>query len=215
MNHTHNSLNIFTLEPNVDFDDYKTNGIYNISWTNMQSASNSPTKTGGRLEVLQFTNGVRQNFYNYGSDNTGLKVFFRNFDGVNDVWMAWHSLADDSQITSLNSTIANKADKNHTHGVVKKATTVAENRYCVQLGNIAIFSWWSGGINNPVRNNWTNLWTLPVTNKGKCVWSCNVINQRNGVLYFRINENSNTVQYFFDSSADAPYTPGQLIFFIE
>lgn len=181
----------------------------------MQSASNSPTKTGGRLEVLQFTNGVRQNFYNYGSDNTGLKVFFRNFDGVNDVWMAWHSLADDSQITSLNSTITNKADKNHTHGVAKKVTTIAENRYCVQLGNIAIVSWWSGGINNPVRNNWTNLWTLPVTNKGKCVWSCNVINQRNGVLYFRIDENSNTVQYFFDSSADAPHTPGQLVFFIE
>lgn len=107
-NHTHNSLKIFTLGTNVDFDDYKTNGIYNISWTNMQSASNSPTNTGGRLEVLQFTSGVRQNFYNYGSDNTGLKVYFRNFDGTNDVWMAWHSLADDSQITSLNSTITNK-----------------------------------------------------------------------------------------------------------
>lgn len=215
-NHTHNSLKNYSLGSDVDLNDYKTEGIYIISWTNAQTILNGPPgKMGGRLEVVSVQNGVRQIFHNYGHYDNGLKVYFRNYFASNDEWFDWHTLADDSQITSLNSTITNKADKNHTHGVAKKVTTIAENRYCVQLGNIAIFSWWSGAINNPVRNNWTNLYTLPVKNKGKCVWSCNVLNQRNGTLYFKIDENSNIVQYFFDSSADAPYTPGQLVFFIE
>lgn len=214
--HVHSRLNPTSIPENDDLNDYTTQGSFYCPM-NVTAASlaNCPTNKAFHLEVYR-TVGVRQILYCY--YDTEVWTYERNFTGTGangSRWSKWHKVPTDDEITSLNSTITNKADKNHTHGVAKKVTTIAENKYCVQLGNIAIFSWWTGGINSPVKNNWTNLWTLPVKNKGKCVWSCNVINQRNGVLYFKIDENSNIVQYFFDSSADAPYTSGQLVFFIE
>lgn len=80
-----------------------------MSWTNAQTTLNGPPgKVGGRLEVVSVQNGVRQIFHNYGQYDNGLKVYFRNYYASNDEWFDWHALADDSQITSLNSTITNK-----------------------------------------------------------------------------------------------------------
>ena len=209
--HIHSRLNPTAIPLNDDLNDYITQGsFYCASNATAQTLTNCPVEEAFHLEVYRHA-GVRQVLQLY--PTYSVITYERNY--YNNKWSNWYKVPTQSDITSLNSTITNKADKNHTHGVAKKVTTIAENRYCVQLGNIAIFSWWSGAINNPVRNNWTNLYTLPVKNKGKCVWSCNVLNQRNGTLYFKIDENSNIVQYFFDSSADAPYTPGQLVFFIE
>ena len=123
-NHTHNSLKVETISEGIDFNDYKTEGLYNLPWASVNQSTNRPSNTGGRLEVIVFSNGVRQFFYNYGSDNTGLKVYFRNFDGTNDVWMAWHSLADNNDITSLDN---NKANTNHTHNNYTATTTVTCN----------------------------------------------------------------------------------------
>lgn len=120
-NHTHNSLKVETISEGIDFNDYKTEGLYNLPWASVNQSTNRPSNTGGRLEVIVFSNGVRQFFYNYGSDNTGLKVYFRNFDGTNDVWMAWHSLADNNDITSLDN---NKANTNHTHNNYTATSTV-------------------------------------------------------------------------------------------
>ena len=121
-NHTHNSLKVETISEGIDFNDYKTEGLYNLPWATVNQSTNRPSNTGGRLEVIVFSNGVRQFFYNYGSDNTGLKVYFRNFDGANDVWMAWHSLADNNDITSLDN---NKANKTHTHNDFSGPTNVS------------------------------------------------------------------------------------------
>lgn len=108
-NHTHNSLKINSLGSNIDLNNYKTEGIYTLSWTNAQTALNGPPgKVGGRLEVVSVQNGVRQIFHNYGQYDNGLRVYFRNYYASNDEWFDWHSLADNNDITSLNSTITNK-----------------------------------------------------------------------------------------------------------
>ena len=108
-NHTHNSLKNYSLGSDVDLNNYKTEGIYILSWTNAQTALNAPPgKVGGRLEVVSVQNGVRQIFHNYGQYDNGLRVYFRNYYASNDEWFDWHSLADNNDITSLNSTITNK-----------------------------------------------------------------------------------------------------------
>lgn len=112
---------------------------------------------------------------------------------------------------SLNN---NKANSNHTHGVAKQTSTIASNTFLTQLGNLAIFSWWTGNINISSANTWTDIWTLPVTNKGKCVWSSNIYNGVD-VCYFRINENSNKVQALSNKTGNTPFQSGELVFFIE
>ena len=115
------------------------------------------------------------------------------------------------ELDSLNST---KANTNHTHGVTKQTSTIASNTFLTQLGNLAIFSWWTGYINISSANTWTDVWTLPVTNKGKIVWSSNIYNG-DAVCYFRVGENSNKVQAFASKTGSIPIYSGELIFFIE
>ena len=122
-NHTHNSLSPVALGANVDFNDYKTEGIYILSWTNAQTALNGPPgKVGGRLEVVSVQNGVRQIFHNYGQYDNGLRVYFRNYYASNDEWFDWHSLADNNDIASLDN---NKANKTHTHNDFSGPTNVS------------------------------------------------------------------------------------------
>ena len=116
-----------------------------------------------------------------------------------------------AQLDSLNST---KANTNHTHGVAKQTSTIADNTFLTQLGNLAIFSWWTGDINIPSANTWTDVWTLPVTNKGKTVWSNNIYHG-NGSCWLRVAENSNKVQAFSTKTGSIPIHSGELIFFIE
>lgn len=160
-NHTHNSLKVETISEGIDFNDYKTEGLYNLPWASVNQSTNRPSNSGGRLEVIVFSNGVRQFFYNYGSDNTGLKVYFRNFDGANDVWMAWHSLADNNNITSLDN---NKANVNHTHTQLagnvsyRQVTDKYENlQFYVSIKNGFCFITWS----NPYQSLMNEGITLP------------------------------------------------------
>ena len=184
-----------------------------MPWATVNQSTNRPSNTGGRLEVIVFSNGVRQFFYNYGSDNSGLKVYFRNFDGATSTWLGWHSLADNNDIASLDN---NKANIEHTHGEAYSATTLRDNTYCQVLGNIAIVSWWSGSVNISQAGDWVDLWTLPVTNKGKTVWTENIHNNVNGTLYFKVEAGSNKVQALSTlATGSLPHLPGQLVFFID
>lgn len=129
INHTHNSLSPTTLGSNVDFNDYKTEGTYVISWTNAQSATNIPNKTGGRLEVISVQAGVRQIYYNYGQFNSGLSIWWRNYYPNTDTWFDWEQIISTNNVdTALSSTstnpvqnkiiyqeLANKAPSSHTH----------------------------------------------------------------------------------------------------
>ena len=124
-----------------------------MSWTNAQTALNGPPgKVGGRLEVVSVQNGVRQIFHNYGEYDNGLRVYFRNYYASNDEWFDWHALADDSQITSLNSTVTNKADKNHTHSSLSGGVSYRQVDndydglpvYCSIKNGFAFLTW-----NNP------------------------------------------------------------------
>ena len=116
-----------------------------------------------------------------------------------------------AELDSLNST---KANTNHTHGVTKQTSTIADNTFLTQLGNLAIFSWWTGDINISSANTWTDVWTLPVTNKGKTVWSNNIYHGA-GSCWLRVAENSNKVQAFASKTGSIPIHSGELIFFIE
>ena len=194
-------------------NDYTTQGSFYCPLNaTAVTVDNAPDTQAFHLEVYKTTSdssrGVCQVAYSFHQDN--VRSWWRNGYGGN--WSDWYEVANKEDIASLNN---NKANIEHTHGEAYSATTLTNNSYCQVLGNIAIVSWWSGGIDNPIREKWGSLWTLPVTNKGECVWSHNVINQRTGTLYFRINKNSNILEYFFDSPGDAPYTPGQLVFFID
>ena len=115
------------------------------------------------------------------------------------------------ELDSLNST---KANTNHTHGVAKQTSTIASNVFITQLGNLAIFSWWTGDINISSTYTWTDVWTLPVTNKGKTVWSNNIYHG-DGSCWLRVAENSNKVQAFSTKTGSIPIHSGELIFFIE
>ena len=231
-NHTHNSLSPVILGTNVDFNNYKTEGTYVISWDSVQSATNAPNKTGGRLEVISVQNGVKQIYHNYGASESGLRIWWRNYYPTTDTWFGWRQIIDTynvdtalsststnpvqnkvvkAQLDSLNST---KANTNHTHGVAKQTSTIADNTFITQLGNLAIFSWWTGYINISSTNTWTDVWTLPVTNKGKTVWSSNIYNGVD-LCYFRVGENSNKVQARANKTGSIPIHSGELIFFIE
>ena len=235
-NHTHTTLiKSADIPPNADLNDYKTVGFYICGQSNSLTLLNKPLSfTGGgcRLEVLSSGNGVTQMLRTYGANTSLIKIYFRHFFESDDVWLDWQQVITtnnvdtalsststnpvqnkvvNAQLTSLNN---NKANSNHTHGVAKQTSTIASNTFLTQLGNLAIFSWWTGYINISSANTWTDIWTLPVTNKGKTVWSVNIYN---GVdrCYFRINENSNKVQALSNKTGNIPLQPGELLFFIE
>lgn len=116
----------------------------------------------------------------------------------------------------LSSSYSAKANIGHTHGEAYSATTLRGNTFCQVLGNVAIVSWWSGGVNISKTGDWVDLWTLPVTNRGKAVWTGNIHNSENGVLYFKVEAGSNKVQALSDSATGSlPHYPGQLVFFID
>ena len=194
-NHTHNSLSPVILGSNVDFNNYKTEGTYVISWDNVQSATNAPNKTGGRLEVISIQNGVKQIYHNYGASESGLKIWWRNYYPTSNTWFDWQQIID---------------------GKAYSSTTLKDNTFCQAFGNMAIVSWWSGTANISQTGGWEDLWTLPVTNRGKAVWTENLYNGVGTVLYFKVEAGSNKVQALSsDITGDLPHYPGQLVFFIE
>ena len=109
-----------------------------------------------------------------------------------------------------------KANTNHTHGVAKQTSTLADNFFLTRLGNIAIISWWGGSINITQKDAWTTLYTLPCTNKGQTVWTNEIITGDSS-FKFRVKQNSSELQYYCARPAGTVATiqSGQLIFFIE
>ena len=191
----HNSLSPVILGSNVDFNNYKTEGTYVISWDNVQSATNAPNKTGGRLEVISIQNGVKQIYHNYGASESGLKIWWRNYYPTSNTWFDWQQIID---------------------GKAYSSTTLKDNTFCQVFGNMAIVSWWSGTVNISQTGGWEDLWTLPVTNRGKAVWTENLHNGVGTVLYFKVEAGSNKVQALSSNmTGSLPHYPGQLVFFIE
>lgn len=99
INHTHNSLSPTILGANVDFNDYKTEGTYIISWDSVQSATNAPNKTGGRLEVISVQNGVKQIYHNYESSESGLKIWWRNYYPTTNTWFDWQQVVSTKNVS--------------------------------------------------------------------------------------------------------------------
>lgn len=112
INHTHNSLSPTTLGANVDFNNYKTEGVYVISWDNVQSATNAPNKTGGRLEVISVQNGVRQIYYNHGASESGLKIWWRNYYFTNKTWFDWQEIISTNNVDTVLSSTSTKPVQN-------------------------------------------------------------------------------------------------------
>lgn len=103
---------IITLGTNVDFNDYKTEGTYVISWTNAQSATNVPNKSGGRLEVISIQNGVKQIYHNYRESSSGLKIWWRNYYPTNDTWFDWQEIISTNNVDTVLSSTSTKPVQN-------------------------------------------------------------------------------------------------------
>ena len=189
-NHTHNSLSPVALEANVDFNDYKTEGIYILSWTNAQTALNGPPgKVGGRLEVVSVQNGVRQIFHNYGQYDNGLRVYFRNYYASNDEWFDWHTLADNNDIASLDN---NKANTGHTHNDYSATVTVP-----CEYGTVKKFKkngwvmviWENIDLTSTPKDSWVTLADIGWSNQAGNRYTGNFQTQDPTGNRFRINEN--------------------------
>lgn len=116
--------------------------------------------------------------------------------------------------TEVDAKLSSKADLNHTHTYTSRKITLSSNFFLTELGNIAIISWWGTSLNVNTANSWQTLHNLPCINLGKTVWTTNIKNGP-GIVYFRVNENLSTIQYFSDATGNVPITAGQLIFFID
>lgn len=95
-NHSHKNLATTTLGANIDFNDLRTEGVYLISWDNVQSASNAPSTAGGRLEVKSVYNGTRQIFYAYGGNQINQVSFHRGYYPNTQTWFEWRKINDSS-----------------------------------------------------------------------------------------------------------------------
>ena len=95
-NHSHKNLATTTLGANTDFNDLRTEGVYLISWDNVQSASNAPSTSGGRLEVKSVYNGTRQIFYAYGNNKINQVSFHRGYYPNTQTWFEWRKINDSS-----------------------------------------------------------------------------------------------------------------------
>ena len=95
-NHTHKNLSTSNLGANTNFNDLKTEGVYLISWDNVQSATNAPSTYGGRLEVKSIYNGTRQIFYAYGSSQVNHVIFHRGYYPNSQTWFDWKRIEDSS-----------------------------------------------------------------------------------------------------------------------
>lgn len=93
-NHAHKNLATSNLGANTNFNDLKTEGVYLISWDNVQSATNAPSLYGGRLEVKSIYNGVRQIFYGYGSAPQQQVIFHRGYYPNSQTWFEWRKIED-------------------------------------------------------------------------------------------------------------------------
>lgn len=96
INHTHKNLATSNLGANTNFNDLKTEGVYLISWDNVQSATNAPSTQGGRLEVKSIYKGVRQIFYSYGSSQVNHVIFHRGYYPNSQTWFDWKKIEDSS-----------------------------------------------------------------------------------------------------------------------
>lgn len=210
--HVHSRLVPTDIPENADLNDYTTQGSFYCPLNaTAVTVGNTPSNQAFHLEVYKTTGdsskGVCQVAYSFHQDD--VRSWWRNGYGGN--WSEWYGVANKEDIASLNN---NKANSNHTHGVAKQTSTIASNVFLSQLGNLAIFSWWTGNINISSADAWVDVWTLPVTNKGKCVWSVNIYNGVD-LCYFRIDENSNKVQALSNKTGSIPLQPGELVFFID
>ena len=95
-NHTHKNLATSNLGANTNFNDLKTEGVYLISWDNVQSATNAPSTYGGRLEVKSIYNGTRQIFYAYGANQVNQVIFHRGYYPNSQTWFDWKKIEDSS-----------------------------------------------------------------------------------------------------------------------
>lgn len=95
--HTHNTLSKTILGPGADFNNYKEEGIYLLSWADSQSASNLPVVQGGRLEVKDLLGGTIQIFYPYVPYETIMLIYYRIYYNSGTAWMGWKKL-DNSPI---------------------------------------------------------------------------------------------------------------------
>lgn len=95
--HTHNTLSKTILRPGADFNNYKEEGIYLLSWEDSQSASNLPVVQGGRLEVKDLFGGTIQIFYPYVPYETIMLIYYRIYYNSGAAWMGWKKL-DNSPI---------------------------------------------------------------------------------------------------------------------
>ena len=165
-----------------------------MPWATVNQSTNRPSNTGGRLEVIVFSNGVRQFFYNYGSDNSGLKVYFRNFDGATSTWLGWHSLADNNDITSLDN---NKANTNHTHndnsGIVE-VNCAYGNVWKFKKNGWAVILWNDLNLTNINKNAWT-----VIASTG---WSNQAGATNHYGTFVTGNTNDNTQRFEVDSNGD-------------
>lgn len=177
--------------------------------TTAQTLVNCPTEEAFHLEVYRHA-GVRQVLQTYPVYN--VKTFERNY--YNNNWSDWHRVPQDADINSLNSTIANKADKNHTHGKNYSSGNIAKYVNYAVYGNIGILSW--DAMQIQFNNKWTDLWTLPVTNRGITVQSPNTHLGTSTYIYFRIPSGSNKVQGISTVSSGQYWASGgELIFFVD
>ena len=152
-NHIHSRLNPTSIPENADLNDYTTQGSFycpmNVTAT---SLANCPTNKAFHLEVYRHV-GVRQILYCY--YDTEVWTYERNFTGTGsngNKWSEWHKVPTDDDITSLNSTITNKADKNHTHSLLSGGVSYRQVDndydglpvYCSIKNGFAFLTW-----NNP------------------------------------------------------------------
>lgn len=85
--HDYDNINIQYINENIDYNDYKTQGLYGIWYAEQQNNTNRPATCGGLLKVEIIPNGYAQTFYCYGP-NSNL-IFYRTYYSTSDTWNSW------------------------------------------------------------------------------------------------------------------------------
>lgn len=100
--HDYDEIDVTDVQTNIDYNNYKTQGLYKIWWDHQQNNTNRPSTSGGLLKVEEIPNGYAQTFYCYGANNN--QVFYRTYYHPSTTWNGWIRI--DGQ---------DKANSSHTH----------------------------------------------------------------------------------------------------
>ena len=102
--HTHSYSQIDrtdTGSTNIDFNTYKTQGLFYIWWADQQNNTNRPAACGGLLRVGFIPNGVEQTFFCYGANNN--TIFYRTYYSPSNTWNGWIRIDGQDKANSVHT----------------------------------------------------------------------------------------------------------------